>query len=421
MGLSKSKKSRLNNLRKARETKKKGFTHDLTEFVFSILVSGLTFMQVSRFLIAFNQTSLLPLEKDYYKVQKIVIEILNTQAKMNCIKYQNSMKSGAIISIDGSWDHRRNGKFCIVEAFDVEQKKIVAFSIVERPTQKNPTASFKKAANQMEIEGVKKIIEQLKPLNKVIGYVHDKDAKTSKLFRESWNITEFIDPNHANKSFNKKFMKYNSGKTKKCQKGSLKGLQKRLSNFKTILTYSNFSINKREELWMNALQHFKGNHSKCIHQKYANKSQEWKEITNWGKNVTKGKENGLYNFLSATIPFVTKVDHKFTSQANEGFHSVKGILAPKSLAWGTSWVGRMAIAVLRTNEPDIYLQLIRTFLNLPLLTGSAARMVQSLSRMAARKRRYDKQNARKINKARNQARFQTKKDDNSPVAGYRLK
>lgn len=54
------------------------------------------------------------------------------------------MKAGTIISIDGSWDHRRNDKFCIIDAFDVEQKKIVACSIVVRPTKKNPTVSFKK-------------------------------------------------------------------------------------------------------------------------------------------------------------------------------------------------------------------------------------------------------------------------------------
>lgn len=421
MGLKKCKKARQNNLVRARDALKKFDPIDVVEFVFSTLVSGLTFMSISRFLIAFSKSHLLPSEKEFYKTQKIVIETLNAQAQLNCIKYQKLMKPGAVISIDGSWDHRRNGKFCIVEAFDVEQNKIVAYSIIERPTQKNPTASFKKAANQMEIEGVKKIIEQLKPLKKVIGYVHDKDAKTSKLIRDTWNITEYIDPNHANKSFNKKFIKYNSGKTKKCIKNSLKGLQKRLSKFKTILTYSAYSKEKRAELWLNAVQHFQGNHTLCIHHPYDNSTHEKREITNWGRNLTKSKEMGLYNFLSATIPFVTKVDQKFTSQANEGFHSIKAILAPKSLAWGTSWIGRMAVAVLRTNEPDLYLNLIKSALNLPVFISATARMIKSLARMRQRKRRYDMIQAKRKNTLRNKARAQQIKDDNDPSAGYRMK
>lgn len=122
----------------------------------------------------------------------------------------------------------------------------------------------------MEIEGVRRIIEILKPIGKIEGYVHDKDAKTTKLIKQMWGIREYIDPNHSNKSFNKKFAKYNGGKSKYCLKGSLSGLQKHLSKFKTILVKSDYSILERENLWLNAVEHFSNNHSLCIHKPYEN-------------------------------------------------------------------------------------------------------------------------------------------------------
>lgn len=57
----------------------------------------------------------------------------------------------------------------------------------------------------MEIEPVKRIISELYLLNKVIGYVQDKDVKTSKLFAKAWNIIEHIYPNHSSKYIYIKF------------------------------------------------------------------------------------------------------------------------------------------------------------------------------------------------------------------------
>lgn len=233
--------ARENNLVKARKSKYDRKLKEKREFVLSILLCGLTFQNVFEFLSVLGKSELSITSSEYYFHQTAVIRSIEACAKINCKKHQQLMKPGAVIGIDGSWDHRRNGKFCIIEAFDLETKKIVAYSIIERPTNKN--ASFKNAANQMEIEGVKKIISELKPLNKVIGYVHDKDAKTSKLIAKEWNITEYIDPNHSNKSFHRKFAKFNKGKAHVSTRKSLTGIEKnsqiskRYSLFQTILPH----------------------------------------------------------------------------------------------------------------------------------------------------------------------------------------
>lgn len=417
----KAEKARINNMAKARKAQKNKKVIDKICFVFSILICGLTFQNVFEFLTILGKSDLTISSKEYYFYQKAMIKGIEACAKLNCKKYQKLMKPGSIIGIDGSWDHRRNGKFCIVEAFDLETKKIVAYSIIERPTLKNKCASFKKAANQMEIEGVKKIISELKPLNKIVGYVHDKDAKTSKLFAEEWNITEYIDPNHSNKSFHKKFSKYNSGKLRKSFKKTLTGIEKRLSNFKAILTFSNLTIEKKEELWLNVIEHFKHNHSMCIHSPYANASIEKKSLGSWANNVTSEKEISLKNFLSATVKYITKVDSRYTSQLNECFHSVKAMLAPKSRAWGKSWLGRMAVAVMRFNEPDTYIEILRTFLKLPAFVASSVKIVRKISAMRRRKRNYNMRRRTSLNKARKLARNKQIQEDRDPNAGYRLK
>lgn len=417
---SKAKIARRNNLKKARAAQMKTPKMAAIEFVFGCFVAGLTYQSIKNFWSAFQRPEKIISESNFYDAQNFSIPIIIKSVMKNCKIYQQKMKNGATISIDGSWDHRRNGKFCIVEAIDIEQKKVVAFSIVDRPTQKNPDAKFKSAANQMEIEGVRQIIEQLKPLKKVVAYVHDKDAKTTKLIEKEWGIKEYIDPNHSNKSFNKKFTKYNAGKSTKCTKGSLAGLHHHISKFKALLTFSDYSNLKKEQLWMNVLEHFKNNHTLCLHPPYSDKSEENKHIGKWGKNLTKIKEMGLYNFLSATLSFVTKVNSNITTQSNEAFHSLKAQLASKNTAWGKSYAARMCVAILRFNEPRDHWKILREALGIVQFIGGIATACDGIFRMRQRKRVYNKKRRLLNNKMKKEVRAKVFKDDHDPGAGYRL-
>ena len=151
----------------------------------------------------------------FYMIQKIISPLIIAAAKRNVYKYQKQMSDNTVISLDGSWDHKRNGKFCIVEVFDTKNKKIIDYEIISKKTLKNSEANFTGHSNQMEIECVKPIVERLKGNSKIIGYVHDQDAKLTNYMEENWNIKEYIDPNHANKSFTNKFESYKKGNIKK--------------------------------------------------------------------------------------------------------------------------------------------------------------------------------------------------------------
>ena len=63
----------------------------------------------------------------------------------------------------------------------------------------------------MEIEFIKKIVQRLKGDLKITGYVHDQDSKLINFMSQNWNITEYIDPNHAKISFYNKYHSYNKG------------------------------------------------------------------------------------------------------------------------------------------------------------------------------------------------------------------
>ena len=63
----------------------------------------------------------------------------------------------------------------------------------------------------MEIEGVKKIVARLNTGQRIIGFVNNQNAKTSNCIRHHWNITEYIDLIHVNKSFSTYFDNFQVG------------------------------------------------------------------------------------------------------------------------------------------------------------------------------------------------------------------
>lgn len=60
-----------------------------------------------------------------------------------------------------------------------------------------------------KLNALNKIVRRLKGNPKTTGYTHDQDLKLIHHMSHNWNITEFIDPNHANKSYYNWFHSYN--------------------------------------------------------------------------------------------------------------------------------------------------------------------------------------------------------------------
>ena len=105
---------------------------------------------------------------------------------------------------------------------------------------------------------------------------------------------------------------------------------------KDILIKSDFTPDEKVSLWKNEIEHYKGNHTFCLHKKYQNKEKEKKSLPKWARKLNKEKLNSLSIFLNATEKYIKNVNIKYNMQLNEGFYFLKSELAPKSISWCSS-------------------------------------------------------------------------------------
>lgn len=97
-------------------------------FVFSVLVEGLTSLAVERCMLWNDVVP--PCHRRFYEIQDEFLIILQSMAQESCQKWRRWMAPGSIITLDGSWSHRRNAKRCLVDFIDSANRKIVDFEIV---------------------------------------------------------------------------------------------------------------------------------------------------------------------------------------------------------------------------------------------------------------------------------------------------
>lgn len=388
-------------------------------FVMATLVCGLSFRKIHQWLSIMGDKTYKVGKTQFYQKQleygNKIVDLCQRRMKIE----QSRLRNGTVISIDGSWDHRRNGQWCITEAIDTVTKKVIAYSIVSKKTFLN---RFVNASNQMELACTKKLIEILNYTKKIIGYVHDKDAKTTHLFHEKWNIAEYYDLNHNAKSFKRRFNKANSGKVKGIAKHQLNGISDKLLKFLRTLSKSNFSCDQKRELWLNVAQHFSGNHTGCIHKPFQTKEEENKALGLWkirNGHVNKTKIEALQVFLNYTLKLVSQVDANYNTQTNEAFHSIKAKLADKQIQWNASFPVRMAIAILKWNYPTKYLSMISKELGIPQDLIDLGPVEDDV----AKQRNYDNQRYNKSKATINNNRRMHRKStitDKTKDSGYRF-
>ena len=108
------------------------------------------------------------------------------------------MESGASISFDGAYAHRRNSPQCHGAFINCKTKKFVAGSVV---TYFRKNGDFLGSSNMMETGVIRHNLNQIDK-SKVSKFVHDMDNKTGDLMKKSVNeIEERIDRNHGKKRF----------------------------------------------------------------------------------------------------------------------------------------------------------------------------------------------------------------------------
>jgi hypothetical protein len=124
-------------------------------FVIATLVAGLSFNKISQWLKVAGLAHDLISKTTFYRRQKEIgkkiIQLCDKKMKEEREKIDNN----TVIGIDGSWDHRRNGQWCIVDGIDTGTGKIIYYSLISKKDYENP---FVNASNQMEKEGVSRQI-----------------------------------------------------------------------------------------------------------------------------------------------------------------------------------------------------------------------------------------------------------------------
>lgn len=75
-----------------------------------------------------------PSESCFYNYIREVIDQIISLAQESAAFNRSQMTPETVVSMDGSWDHRKNGRYCIVDAVDLKQKKIIAISVLQRST-----------------------------------------------------------------------------------------------------------------------------------------------------------------------------------------------------------------------------------------------------------------------------------------------
>jgi hypothetical protein len=245
------------------------------------------------------------------------------------------MTKNTVIAFDGAWSHRRRAKECVVTIIDTRQKKVVDYEVVTK-TKCGVPGDWDGSANGMELEALKRLLKRWVGDENVSGVVHDNDAKASKLIHDlKWKVDEYFDPNHVYKQFERR---WNS-----CPHKHLRGVHARLQMWFRYLMQCDCSIEQKQKLWMNSLEHYKGNHKDC--------PREHPDSPPGGPLIkTEKAAEELQHILDETVELLARALRGLNTQLNESFNSLKAKFASKDTSWRVSWPSRIDCTVLQMNS-----------------------------------------------------------------------
>ena len=340
-----------------------------------------------------------PGKSTFYREQQTVMDNIITHVQRGCHTYAQRIQPKAHISVDAAWNHRRNGSSATVSAIDLEQDKVVGAAVVSKP-KGYFKGNFKGASNNMETEGVRRVLKDLedKIRDKNATVVHDHDNKTSKILREvGYPIHETYDKGHAvqelkrtaNELFapaandlyfrenphpdkrvkplnplpaqnSRKGLVFNGMKVtmKKCM-GIFVTLLNHLVSFFVYLVSSVKDLKQREDDWRNAVNHFIGDHKKCHHpsenqQRKRGRPRNENSINRKYWEWEEGKKDKelrkvLNEVLVQTTPLLLKTENERT-QTNESLNKNISSKHPKHQTFSTSNEARSLAAVGQKND-----------------------------------------------------------------------
>ena len=180
---------------------------DATRLAFSVIVEGLEPEKTFRAML-WNDLEI----KSYtevYAAMKTVCSEIKEMAGESMAQVRESLPENSIVGFDGSWEHRRNSLRCLFSVVSPKTGQVLHSVLVSNKVARNdPT--FCESPTLMESQGLRALLPELMQLRSITGYIHDNDAKTRKIIRDAgWEIMEFLDVGHCQKSFERKINNFN--------------------------------------------------------------------------------------------------------------------------------------------------------------------------------------------------------------------
>ena len=281
-------------------------------FVFSVLCTGSNPIQSMTMMLINN--ILPPSTTTFYRIQKELKQPIIDIVIQNMKFYKERLPDHTILSFDGAWAHKRNAKQCCVSLYAQNIKKIVDLEIVEKE-KAGVDANFTGPSNQMEVFGLMQLIDRWRDDRRISSYCHDNDGKARQLLEKYVDWDELIDSGHSRKSFDNKFNKINE-----LYHEALSAFRDSLTNFLCFLQKSNYSKEERELYWLNSLNHYRGDHSRCPDPNHKVSRVE---------KLTQEQEIALTEFLFSTTKF-TQINFEISTQPNESFNSLHAKICNKN-------------------------------------------------------------------------------------------
>jgi hypothetical protein len=222
-----------------------------------MLTAGASYGFLARFLlgigvVSFSATAV-------YNAQRELMSGIISFAREVCRTNRDAMQPSAVVGIDGTWNHRRNGSVHILDMIDLDSGLVVDSEIVERLT-KTGLGNYRGSSHGMEVEAMRRLIVRWEDDHKVRMVITDHGAKMGKVIREpTWQVEHECDAHHAKSSLRR----FYENKLSASERQHLYGLGDRLTiGFNTVL-YEPISRDPRTELSANTDDHYRGLHAKC--------------------------------------------------------------------------------------------------------------------------------------------------------------
>ena len=312
------------------------------QYTIALIACGFTISRIEDFDILINRAS--PSRKLIAKAMNVIRPYIKMLAYQSCEHWKQKMSPESIVSIDGSWNHRRRGTYEIFDVICVQLKKIIAFDIRIHKSHNIPGNTLA-TASAMEGESFKILLPELQQDPRICDIVKDGDVQTDKMINESgWQVHIRPDINHLMKHFDDHFKKMVPDDIRNKFKGICKYIKENLEQILYWKTTNKFKKLDGIHDVQNTILH-------CKFLKYGSRPG----LFYWKSR----KDVKCIEKLNVVIDYckdlILEFDRGVTTNYNESFHALKAILVPKNFNLGQSTDIRLYATVLQYNEGDSWL------------------------------------------------------------------